>query len=49
MADGPISRGSFSVPKKWGYMNHGGGASYQFSAKGYFANAFIVIPIAYTR
>ena len=31
----------FSVPKKWQYMNHGDGASYQFSAKGCFANALI--------
>lgn len=47
-ADGTIRKGSFSVPKKWWYANHGWWAFYQFSAKGYFANALIVILVAYT-
>lgn len=47
-ADRPNSRGTFPVLKKWRYMNHGGGASSQFSARGYFANILILNPGAYT-
>lgn len=38
----------FCTPKKRWSMNHGGGATYQFPARGYFANTLILIPRAYT-